>query len=214
MDSEEAIILHKWMTTDLHLTGGNLIIFTIIFNYSKDGVTACRSPLPYLQNWSGLTERQIYRVLGDLEKTGLIIKEYENTDKGRVVQYRVNIEKIRELRGLSSPTEPAATEEIALKKTEEHPVIAEAFEVFWQAYLPTNTRDGSVAKGSKKLAKARYQRIVKNGTQPEEILKGLENYLEFCQQNGRFTCHAAVFLSQERWKDWINWVNPSDDLGI
>lgn len=86
------------------------------------------------------------------------------------------------------------------------------FEKFWQHYIPSTTRDGSTPKGPKKLAWERYERIVKKGTKPEDILGGLEKYLAFCHQNGRFTCHAAVFLAQERWKD--EYPDMNDDLGI
>ena len=59
-------------------------------------------------------------------------------------------------------------------------------------------------KGSKKETLAKYTRIIKSGTKPADILKGLNAYLMDCRNNNRFTCGATVFLNQERWKDEYN----------
>lgn len=78
----------------------------------------------------------------------------------------------------------------------------ENFEIFWNAYTPVKASDGFVvAKGSKKVAFEKYQRIIKSGVKPEDILTGLKAYIDFCQKNNRLTCGVPVFLNQERWKD-------------
>lgn len=92
--------------------------------------------------------------------------------------------------------------------------IADDFETFWKNFTPTKTRDGSVSKGSKKLARERYERIVKRGVSPDTILVGLKKYIEFCEQNDRFTCQAAVFLSQERWNDHLDYTTSDDNFEI
>lgn len=218
MDNEDAIILHKWMTVDLHLTGGGLTVFAIIFNHSKDGCSSCRSPIGYLTSWAGLTERQVYRVLKVLEEQNLVIKEYENTDKGRIVQYQVNRATIRELRGLTTQEEPTSTPNKKSEQKSEKPAqdneINESFEVLWQEYQPVETRQGMTDKGPKKLARERYSKFRQQKVPAEDILRGALNYIACCYRNGTRTAHLATFLSQERWKDWMDWTDPADDLGI
>lgn len=92
--------------------------------------------------------------------------------------------------------------------------IADDFETFWKNFTPTKTRDGIVSKGSKKLARDRYERIVKRGVSPDTILTGLKKYIDFCEQNDRFTCQAAVFLNQERWNDHLDYNTSDDDFEI
>ena len=76
-----------------------------------------------------------------------------------------------------------------------------AWEEFWNEYKPVKTRDGLVAKGSKKVAEKKYKQLLAKGVKPEDILRGLRAYLAYCQNNGRLTCGVSVFLNQERWKD-------------
>lgn len=76
-----------------------------------------------------------------------------------------------------------------------------SWEEFWNEYKPVKTKDGLVAKGSKKLAEKKYRQLLAKGVKPEDILRGLRAYLTYCQNNGRLTCGVAVFLNQERWKD-------------
>lgn len=76
-----------------------------------------------------------------------------------------------------------------------------AWEEFWNEYKPVKTKDGLVAKGSKKVAEKKYKQLLAKGVKPEDILRGLRAYLAYCQNNGRLTCGVTVFLNQERWKD-------------
>ena len=76
-----------------------------------------------------------------------------------------------------------------------------AWEEFWNEYKPVKTKDGLVAKGSKKVAEKKYKQLLAKGVKPEDILHGLRAYLAYCQNNGRLTCGVTVFLNQERWKD-------------
>jgi hypothetical protein len=76
-----------------------------------------------------------------------------------------------------------------------------AWEEFWNEYKPVKTKDGLVAKGSKKVAEKKYKQLLAKGVKPEDILRGLRAYLTYCQNNGRLTCGVSVFLNQERWKD-------------
>ena len=83
--------------------------------------------------------------------------------------------------------------------------IKENFDIFWESYTPVKASDGYVvAKGSKKVSFEKYSKVIKLGVKPEDILKGLKSYIDFCQKNNRLTCGVPVFLNQERWKDEYN----------
>lgn len=78
----------------------------------------------------------------------------------------------------------------------------ENFERFWSSYTPVKTTDGRVvSKGSRKEAQTKYLKLVKSGVNPNDILSGLNSYIQHCQRNNQLTCGATVFLNQERWKD-------------
>ena len=71
------------------------------------------------------------------------------------------------------------------------------FEQFWQHYTPIEAKDGrTVSKGSRKEAKAEYQKQIKKYTH-DEIMQGLKNYLTFCKEKGQLTLQAVRFLKKQ-----------------
>lgn len=77
----------------------------------------------------------------------------------------------------------------------------EHWEKFWDSYVPVKAGGRLVGKGSKATAEKKYKQLLAKGVKPEDILRGLQAYLRFCQNNGQLTCGVTVFLNQERWKD-------------
>lgn len=77
----------------------------------------------------------------------------------------------------------------------------EHWEKFWDSYVPVKAGGRVVGKGSKATAEKKYKQLLGKGVKPEDILRGLRAYLDYCQRNGHLTCGATVFLNQERWKD-------------
>lgn len=74
------------------------------------------------------------------------------------------------------------------------------FEEFWKAYTPVKTDGRVVDKGSKKMALAKYK-IARRHATKQEIMEGLQRYIQHCIQNRILTCGVPVFLNQERWKN-------------
>ena len=77
----------------------------------------------------------------------------------------------------------------------------EHWEKFWASYIPVKAGGRLVGKGSKATAEKKYKRLLAKGIRPQDIMRGLQAYLRFCQNNGQLTCGVTVFLNQERWKD-------------
>lgn len=77
----------------------------------------------------------------------------------------------------------------------------EHWEKFWASYVPVKAGGRLVGKGSKATAEKKYKRLLAKGICPQDIMRGLQAYLRFCQNNGQLTCGVTVFLNQERWKD-------------
>lgn len=77
--------------------------------------------------------------------------------------------------------------------------IDNMFTSFWEEYIPVRCEGRFVDKGSKKIAKDKFTRIIKSGVKYDEIIEGLRAYLKHCRENNQLTCGVAVFLNQERW---------------
>lgn len=79
------------------------------------------------------------------------------------------------------------------------------FNEFWSLYTPVKSSDGRVVnKGSKEEAKKKFLKILKGGESYANILRGLQNYINFCRENDQLTCGVSVFLNQKRWLDDYN----------
>lgn len=81
-------------------------------------------------------------------------------------------------------------------------IINNNFDEFWNYYTPVKSNDGHfVAKGNKKSCKEKFVKLINKGENYENIIRGLEQYLKYCQENGICSCGAEVFLNQRRWEN-------------
>ena len=92
-------------------------------------------------------------------------------------------------------------EDFLLPDSGENDADVEKFETFWREYIPIRCDGRVVGKGSKEEAKKKFLKILKSGENYENIRRGLQKYLQFCQENGQLTCGVSVFLNQKRWLD-------------
>ena len=79
------------------------------------------------------------------------------------------------------------------------------FDEFWTHYTPIEQDGRAVGKGSRKEAKAEYQKQLKKYTH-DQIMEGLKNYLTFCKEKGQLTLQAVRFLKKQTFLDEFNIV--------
>lgn len=83
---------------------------------------------------------------------------------------------------------------------EKKKVLSKNFDKFWTFYTPIKCNGRTVAKGSKSDAEKIYkQKIIKYSH--DQIMIGLENYLNHCQKNGQLTKQATQFLKKDTFLD-------------
>ena len=85
-------------------------------------------------------------------------------------------------------------QETSNKKQEATDLINNQFEQFWKSYIPVETKDGYVKKGSKDKAEKSFGKALKKASF-EKIMKALEDYLLYCSNNNRFTKNAVTWLN-------------------
>lgn len=89
-----------------------------------------------------------------------------------------------------------------IPKAEKQNEVENLFNEFWSLYTPVRSSDGRVvSKGSKEESKKKFIKILNEGENYANIIKGLRNYIEFCRANNQLTCGVTVFLNQKRWLD-------------
>lgn len=180
----------------------------------------------HLSDQTGLSMNQVRLSLKNLEMTGEIICSRTNRwTKIKVVNYvkyqSVKNDSLAEIdraknnqattveQSDNSPiTQIKECKEVKKKKNSrfqensaEFCFFEQEFEDFWNIYQPVSCGGEFVAKGSKKLAKDKFIKILSKGESYENIKRGLIQYLNYCQTNAVKSCGCVVFLNQQRWLD-------------
>lgn len=74
MNSKDYILIQGWMINELGLKSNELIVFAIIFGFSKDQESLFNGSLKYLQASTGATKNTVIKALNSLVERDLIIK--------------------------------------------------------------------------------------------------------------------------------------------
>lgn len=87
--NEQFIIIYPWMVDELKLTGNRLVIFAIIYGFSRNG-DWFQGSISFLCKRSGITEKGVRKVLKGLCEDKLLERK-ERPYKGiKYVDYRVS----------------------------------------------------------------------------------------------------------------------------
>lgn len=95
--------------------------------------------------------------------------------------------------------EDVIVEEEEEKKEPPQPPQGGSFDEFWNVY----PHRGKLPD-PKKPAREKFERKVRDGTDPQEIIAGAKRYAELVSAEGieeRLVCQAVTWLNQERWND-------------
>lgn len=74
LNQESYVTILPFMVEELGLSGASLIIYAVIYGYSKDGCGMYWGGLSYLAKWSNTTVQCVIKCLKKLEENGLILK--------------------------------------------------------------------------------------------------------------------------------------------
>lgn len=180
----------------------------------------------HLSDQTGLSMNQVRLALRNLESTGEIIcqrtnrwtkvkvtnfNKYQNvkcdssTDFNRAknIQNTNTSQTDDSLSTLSKEDKEVKNSKnlITQEKQQQLLLYEQHFLDFWNSYRPVSVNGEFVAKGSKKLAKEKFFKILRKGENYENIKRGLIEYLNYCQTNSIKSCGCCVFINQQRWLD-------------
>lgn len=99
-DKMPNIIVWTWMSSVLHLSGMELLIFAYIYSVSFDSVHRCHTTLGSMESWFGLTRQAISRRIQSLVDAGFLTKQTSvDTNSGFIKHnsYSVNMLRVTEM---------------------------------------------------------------------------------------------------------------------
>ena len=92
LKDDSNIQIYGWMATKLKLKGNELLIYAVIYSFSRNnkGEGVFNASIPYLQEWTNSTKRNIINCLNSLITKQLIIKTEDNSSKRKPNVYKIN----------------------------------------------------------------------------------------------------------------------------
>jgi predicted transcriptional regulator len=79
MNKATYIHIESWMITELKLKWNELLLFAIIYWFSKDWISWFKGSLSYIEQWLNMSRNTVITNLSNLIKKGLIKKEESST---------------------------------------------------------------------------------------------------------------------------------------
>ena len=74
MENTEFLNIQGWMINELNLKGSELIIYALIYGFTKDGVSEFRGSRQYMADWTNSSVRSVQNVVNSLVNKGMIEK--------------------------------------------------------------------------------------------------------------------------------------------
>jgi hypothetical protein len=74
MENADFLNIQGWMINELNLKGSELIIYALIYGFTKDGVSEFRGSRQYMADWTSSSVRSVQNVVNSLVNKGMIEK--------------------------------------------------------------------------------------------------------------------------------------------
>ena len=74
MENTDFLNIQGWMINELNLKGNELIIYALIYGFTKDGVSDFRGSRQYMAEWTNSSVRSVQNVVNSLVNKGMIEK--------------------------------------------------------------------------------------------------------------------------------------------
>lgn len=95
LKSTDGFIFHGWMRTKLRLTGGELMAFALVHQFSQSDAGRYLGGPGYLAAWLGCSDNTARKYLHSLLEKGLIINEDQEVNGVIFRYYRVNYDALQ-----------------------------------------------------------------------------------------------------------------------
>ena len=74
MENTDYLNIQGWMINELNLKGNELIIYALIYGFTKDGVSEFRGSRQYMADWTNSSVRSVQNIVNSLVDKGMIEK--------------------------------------------------------------------------------------------------------------------------------------------
>lgn len=89
MTQDDYIVIQRWMVSELGLKGNELLIYALIYSFSRDGESEFRGSIDYVEKWTGVARNTVKGSLKKLVERNLVTKRDFAQNNVRYCAYKV-----------------------------------------------------------------------------------------------------------------------------
>ena len=172
LKSDNVVVIHGWMCNELELKGNELLIFALIYGFSKDGVSSYFGGRKYIADTFNISLPTVDKALKGLIDKGLINKEAA-ADSTSTDTYYVKNMVVKKLYGGSKETLPYNIS-ITNKQT-----------ILSNDSIVAETISCQEEKPKKPNLYQKCMAMTEEYTQNETLRKYLTDFLKICLENSQ-----------------------------
>lgn len=101
--NENFVVVHGWMRNNLKLSGNELTVYAIIYQFSQEKNSWCYASQEYLAEWIGSTTRTVKTIIASLLSKKLIAKKVCTDNEGRFNVYKAYTTPLVDSENISLP---------------------------------------------------------------------------------------------------------------
>ena len=196
MENADYLNIQGWMINELNLKGNELIIYALIYGFTKDGVSEFRGSRQYMADWTNSSVRSVQNVVNSLVDKGMIEKNNHTNKYGSLETsgYRaINVPKLSsENTSLLVKKVHEGSEKSSLPLVKK---VHEGSEKSSHNNIDNNISNNIVYKKEKNIKKESVQSVISSYTQNQDLQDALHGFVEMRNKARKPLTARAMKLS-------------------
>ena len=197
MENTDFLNIQGWMINELNLKGNELIIYALIYGFTKDGVYEFRGSRQYMAEWTNSSVRSVQNVVNSLVNKGMIEKNNHINKYGSLETsgYKaINVPKLSSEKS-SSPLEKKVHEGSKKSSSPLEKKVHEGSEKSSHNNIDNNISNNIVYIKEKNSKKETVNSVISSYTESKDLQDALHGFVEMRNKARKPLTARAMKLS-------------------
>ena len=197
MENTDFLNIQGWMINELNLKGNELIIYALIYGFTKDGVSEFRGSRQYMAEWTNSSVRSVQNVVNSLVNKGMIEKNNHINKYGSLETsgYKaINVPKLSSEKS-SSPLEKKVHEGSEKSSSPLEKKVHEGSEKSSHNNIDNNISNNIVDIKEKNSKKETVNSVISSYTESKDLQDALHGFVEMRNKARKPLTARAMKLS-------------------
>ena len=197
MENTDFLNIQGWMINELNLKGNELIIYALIYGFTKDGVSEFRGSRQYMAEWTNSSVRSVQNVVNSLVNKGMIEKNNHINKYGSLETSGYKAINVPELSSekSSSPLEKKVHEGSEKSSSPLEKKVHEGSEKSSHNNIDNNISNNIVDIKEKNNKKETVNSVISSYTESKDLQDALHGFVEMRNKARKPLTARAIKLS-------------------